>query len=189
MKQRAGMERCIEFIAAAIQVPSFLIVRKGDFALADPRYDKLLHDWLDTAMSAAPSPGMDEFAFALASGLSAHIYGDEQLAMTMAGRGYRTRSWVSSLRIGTMLSWMQTTPINQIARLAACWRGLLDADADIDRAASSTRQKGADRRAALAWHLIQTSVDGDSFRSGHVGALALLSTTAVVDGWCGHRSP
>lgn len=187
MTQHARIDRCIDFIAAAMQVPGFLIVRKGDRGLANPLYDKLLCNWLDA--HADPTPAMNEFAFALASGLSADIHGDEQLAAAMAGRGYRTRSWVSSARIVTMIGWMQATPITHIAHLAACWRRLCDAEAAIDCGAPSARKEIADRRAALAWQVIQTGADGVSFRSAYAGALASQGTSAVVDGWCGHRPP
>lgn len=191
MRQHAEIERYIEFMAAAIQVPSFLIVRKavdaGDCILADPLYDNLLRDWLAADAYPAPPRQMDEFVFSLASSLRAYIQCDEQLALNMATRGYRTRNWVSAMHIQTMTNWMLATPISQIAHLAACWLQLIDATDVMSGTAPLSGLEDADPRTALAWQVIQNNVDGLSFRSAHNRALASQTTGAVVDGWCGLR--
>lgn len=172
-----------------MQVPSFLIVRASVATdgriLADPMYDQLLHKWLKT--DSAPSAQMDEFAFSLASGLRLCIYRDEQLAIDMAGYGHRTRSWVSSLYIRIMTSWMQETPISDIAQLAAWWLKSIDAEIAINGASAFAGQDGADRRTVLAWLVVQTNAEGHSFRSAHSRAIESLASIAPADGWCGLR--
>lgn len=195
MTQDAQTDRCIDFIAAAIQVPRFLIVRasgpQGDCMLADTMFDIVLRNWLNPAVSSMPALQTNQFADSLASALRVNIEGDEQLAMQMKARGYRTKSWVSGLHFQTMMSWMQATGVSEIVQLVARWLRLTNAEEEIDGVANvpgeNEIEEGAGRLAALAWQVIQNSALGLSFCAAHKRALALLSIADVVDGRCGHR--
>lgn len=189
LQKHAKVEAYIAFIVAAAQLPRFLIVKKPDVeaytALTDPLYDALLRKWVNTA-AAAPSPEMNEFVFSLACALSTELYRGEHPA-TMSARGYGKSRWVTDRRIQTMTNWMITTPISEIAILAACWLQMIDAEKKIDDAAIGADEDVADRRAALAWQTIQTSAHGLSFCSAYSRALSMQTTNAGADGRCGLR--
>ncbi len=150
MREQAKIERYIEFIAAALQVPSFLIIRNSDLAgdtiLTDPLYENLLRYWFDSPESDLPSPQMQEFVFSLASGLRAFLYCDNQLAAHKAtGRNASARS-VTGTHIQIMTSWMQATPMGQIAELTSSWLRMIDAKKATGGADIVVEYQAVDRR-------------------------------------------